>query len=75
MGTPDEQETLKAAAKIVADAMLQAGMNPARAIDHPVVQGVVRKWLQGEWTQDEVIEACEDLLRLYPALRLDDLTT
>ena len=75
MGTPDEQETLKAAAKIVADAMLQAGMNPARAIDHPVVQGVVRKWLQGEWTQDDVIDACEDLLRLYPELRLDDLTT
>ena len=69
MPSSDNPATVKAAAKIVADAMLQAGMDPARAIDHPVVRGIVQKWVAGEWTRDEVVDACEDLLLMYPNLR------
>ncbi|MGC4031053.1 MAG: hypothetical protein QM754_04815 [Tepidisphaeraceae bacterium] len=70
MQTPDQSATAKAAAKIITDAMLAAGMEPARAIDHPVVQGVIRKWLEGDWTQAETIDACRDLLMIYPQLRV-----
>jgi hypothetical protein len=61
--------TVRAAAKIVADAMLEAGMQPALAIDHPVVRGLVQKWVSGEWQRDEVVDACRDLLMMYPELR------
>jgi hypothetical protein len=67
--TAQEQQTVRAAAEIVTDAMLRAGMDPARAIDHPLVRVIVRQWIEGAWTQDEVIEACEDVLRMYPQLR------
>ena len=70
MPTPQEQATVRAAAKIVTDAMLEAGMDPARAIDHPLVRVIVRQWVEGAWTQDEVVEACEDVLRMYPMLRI-----
>jgi hypothetical protein len=43
---------------------------PLRAIDHPLVRVIVRQWIEGAWTQDEVVEACEDVLRMYPQLRL-----
>jgi len=35
MSNPDDRQTVQAAAKIITDAMLQAGMDPAVAIDHP----------------------------------------
>ncbi len=70
MALPDDKATVQAAAKIVADAMLEAGMQPARAIDHPVVRGLVQKWVTGDWTRDEVVDACEDLLLMYPELRV-----
>lgn len=70
MPTPEETTVAQAAAKIIADAMLAAGMEPARAIDHPVVQGVLRKWLEGDWTQEEAVDACRDLLMIYPQLRV-----
>ena len=69
MSNPDDRQTVQAAAKIITDAMLQAGMDPAVAIDHPVVRGIVERWLRGQWTQDEVIDACHDLLMVYPQLR------
>jgi hypothetical protein len=67
----DRNETVQSAARIVAEAMTEAGMNPATAIDHPVVRGVVQKWLAGEWRRDEVVEACADLLMMYPDLRAE----
>lgn len=70
MPTPHERSTVKAAARIVTDAMLRAGMDPARAIDHPLVRVIVRQWIEGAWTQDEVVDACEDVLRMYPQLRI-----
>jgi hypothetical protein len=73
MPRPDDRATVKAAAKIVTDAMLQAGMEPARAIEHPVVRGVVQKWLHGEWTREEVVDACGDLLMMYPDLRAGEV--
>ena len=69
MATPQEKATVIAAAKIVTQAMVEAGMEPSRAIDHPVVRGVIHKWLHGEWTQEETIDACRDLLMMYPELR------
>jgi len=69
MSNPDDRQTVQAAAKIITDAMLQAGMDPAVAIDHPVVRGIVERWLRGQWTQEEVIGACRDLLMVYPQLR------
>ena len=67
----DDLQTVRAAARIVTDAMLQAGMEPAKAIDHPVVRGIVQRWVSGEWTRDEVVDACRDLLMMYPMLRCD----
>jgi hypothetical protein len=69
MPAPEEHSTVQAAAKIITDTMLQAGMDPVRAIDHPMVRGIVERWLRGQWTQEEVIDACRDLLMMYPQLR------
>lgn len=71
MSPTDDPQTVKAAARIVTEAMLEAGMNPASAIDHPVVRGIVQRWIRGEWTRDEVVDACADLLLMYPMLRIE----
>lgn len=68
--SPKEKETVRAAAEIVTRAMVRAGMDPARAIDHPLVRVIVRQWIEGAWTQDDVVDACEDVLRMYPHLRI-----
>ncbi|HEY0009033.1 MAG TPA: hypothetical protein VGB55_09955 [Tepidisphaeraceae bacterium] len=70
MHRSNDADTVKAAAKIVTDAMLEAGMEPVRAIDHPIVRGIVQRWVSGEWTRDEVVDACADLLLMYPDLRV-----
>ena len=70
MSSRNDRDTVRAAAEIVTRAMVRAGMDPARAIDHPLVRVIVRQWIEGAWTDDEVVEACADVLRMYPMLRV-----
>ncbi len=56
------------AGKIGIAAVSEAGLDPWKAGQLPIMKGMFGAWIRGEWTRAQFIENCRKLLILNPSL-------
>lgn len=56
------------AGQLAIDAIREAGMDPRKAAEHPMVCQMLQMWCRGEWTRAQVVHALGNMLILNPGL-------
>lgn len=67
----DPEKIRNAAGGIVIDALIEAGIDPRKAIRNQMCIALAGEWSQAKMTRAQFVHSCRNLLILNPGLALD----